>query len=218
MSVIANISIPAEEFSLGDVLEVREGVKIRLEATIPTGQMTIPYFWVKAPDAAAVETTLRSSALVENVRVLDSVNDEKLFRVDWSRNINGLIESISEYDVAVLAGEGHGDHWSFQLRFRESDDLSEFYRALVEKGISVELEGVHNPVDSTRIGEFGLTDEQREALAVAFESGYFAVPRQTSLVELAEELGISDSAVSQRIRRGLSKIVSATIGADRSGP
>lgn len=47
-----------------------------------------------------------------------------------------------------------------------------------------------------------LSPKQREALAVALDLGYFDVPRRATLADVAEELGVSDSAASQRIRRG----------------
>lgn len=214
MSVIADISIPAEQFALGDVLEVRSGVEVRLESMIPTGEAVIPYFWVKNTDAEAVGRALRESDIVEEVRIVDEANEETLFRVQWSEEVNGVIDAIKDTHAVVLEGNGRGDYWSFQLRFPEYDSLSTFYRSLVEKDVSVEVEGIHNPVDSPQSAEFGLTPEQFEALSKALEAGYFTVPRQITLVELAEELGISDSAVSQRIRRGLARILTTTIAGD----
>lgn len=209
MSVIAEFSIPAEEFALGDLLEVRPGVRVRLESMIPTGHSLIPYFWVKSPDVDAIETALRESPLVTDVRVLDQVGDETLFRVAWSEELDGVVDAIRDSDSAILEGEGHGDHWSFRLRFPGNDELSGFYRSVTQKGISIDLEGVHNPIDQSGPPGLQLTPEQHEALAMAHERGYFSVPREITLVDLSEELGISDSAVSQRIRRGLSKVLSA---------
>lgn len=213
MSVIANFSVPAEQFPLGDILEVRSGVQVRLESLIPTGQSVIPYFWVESPDVEAVERALRGSDLVEAVELVDRVGNETLFRVAWSESVDGLIEAIRNTDSVILGGKGHGDHWSFQLRFPGNDALSSFYRAVIEKGIDLELEGVHNLLEASAPTELQLTDEQYEALVLAFEWGYFEVPRETTLVELAAELDISDSAVSQRIRRGLTKLLSTRLGA-----
>lgn len=209
MSVIADFSIPAEEFALGEVLEVRPGVQVRLESLIPTGQSLIPYFWVRSPDVDAIEEALGESPLVADVRVLDSLGDETLFRVTWSDDLDGIVDSIKESDCVILEGRGHGDRWTFQLRFPGNDDLSKFYRSVVDQGIPIDLEGVHNPIDQRGRPRLDLTQEQHEALVTALENGYFAVPREITLVELADRLGISDSAVSQRIRRGLSKLLSA---------
>jgi len=211
MSVIAEFTIPAGEFALGHLLEVREGVKVRLESMIPTGDAMLPYFWVQSPDVEAVEEALLESPMVSDVKVVDVIGDETLFRVDWAENIDGLITSIQQSDGVVLQGEGHGDYWTFQLRFPEYDSLSTFYRDTVDSGISIDLGNVHNPIEANPASEMGITPEQYEALDLAVESGYFSIPRETTLIEMAEELGISDSAVSQRIRRGLHKLLSSTI-------
>ena len=211
MSVIAEFTIPAEQFALGHLLEVREGVKVRLESMIPTGTAMIPYFWVKSPDVEAVEEALLESPIVEDVKLIDAIGDETLFRVDWSDDVDGLISSIHRSDGVVLEGEGHGDFWTFQLRFPEYESLSTFYRDTVDNAISIDIESVHNPIDANPASEMGITPEQYEALELAVDSGYFAIPRETTLIELSEELGISDSAVSQRIRRGLYKLLSSTI-------
>lgn len=44
-----------------------------------------------------------------------------------------------------------------------------------------------------------LTDKQREILELAIESGYYDRPRESSLDEIADELGITTSAASQRL-------------------
>ena len=48
------------------------------------------------------------------------------------------------------------------------------------------------------VGE--VTDKQMEALEAAVETGYYESPRQADLEVLAERLGVSKSAVSQRLK------------------
>lgn len=52
-----------------------------------------------------------------------------------------------------------------------------------------------------------ITDKQRDALEEAMDVGYFEMPRQADLEELADRLGISKSAVSQRLKAVESKLV-----------
>lgn len=54
--------------------------------------------------------------------------------------------------------------------------------------------------------ESELTDEQRDALLAALDLGYFAVPRQASLAEIAEELDVSDHVASRRLRSAMSTL------------
>ena len=111
-------------------------------------------------------------------------------------------------EASILEGVGEEDTWRLQLRFDDHDRLSEFFGRCAEKGISLDLEMVHNPdiYQSLEI-QAQLTEAQREALDAALEAGYFQVPRGTNLVELADQLGISDSAASQRLRRGIKTVL-----------
>jgi predicted DNA binding protein len=54
-----------------------------------------------------------------------------------------------------------------------------------------------------------LTTKQREAATMAVSEGYYETPRQTSMDELATALGISKSALSQRLSGVESKLVTA---------
>ncbi|WP_227377759.1 helix-turn-helix domain-containing protein [Haladaptatus halobius] len=61
----------------------------------------------------------------------------------------------------------------------------------------------------------GLTDTQRETLLSAVDYGYFEIPRESSLAELATQLGISQNAASERIRCGVKQLVTETLKSDR---
>ncbi|AUG47601.1 transcriptional regulator [Haloarcula taiwanensis] len=54
-----------------------------------------------------------------------------------------------------------------------------------------------------------LTTKQREAAIIAVDEGYYQQPRQTTLDELASTLGISKSALSQRLNAVESKLATA---------
>jgi predicted DNA binding protein len=45
-----------------------------------------------------------------------------------------------------------------------------------------------------------------ELVETAAEAGYFAVPREVSLVELAEREGIDDRTASKELRRGIEQL------------
>lgn len=52
-----------------------------------------------------------------------------------------------------------------------------------------------------------LTDKQRQALELALRNGYYERPRDVDLGTLAEQLDISKSAVSQRLRSAERKLI-----------
>lgn len=211
MTVIADFTVPADDFALGRIMEVRRGINVKLETMVPTGESLMPYFWVPAEDADSVEAVLRDDPLTVNVERVDEANGEVLFRIAWTAKINGLVDALLDTEAVVLRAEGTGDDWVMELRFGDYDALSEFYQGCTQQDIRIDLDKVHSSLEDPSNAGYGLTSEQRETLLAALESGYFEVPRETTLVELGERMGISDSAVSQRLRRGLSKLLDETL-------
>lgn len=210
MSVIATFTVPAAEFALGETLDADPEIRIQLSRLIPTGDSVIPYFWAADESVAAIEERLQVESDIESFEVIDRTDGEALIRVRWGRNIDGIIEAMREADASILEAEGGAGRWRFQVRFDEHEALSEFFRDCRTHGLEITLETVHNP-GSYRPPtlELDLTDAQRETLTLALERSYFDVPRRTNLVELSEQLEISDSAVSQRLRRGVATVMMA---------
>ncbi len=58
----------------------------------------------------------------------------------------------------------------------------------------------------------GLTDKQREALALAVRAGYFDRPKRTDLDAIAKSLRVSRPAAAERLQRATSKVLEALLG------
>jgi len=57
-----------------------------------------------------------------------------------------------------------------------------------------------------------LTDRQQELLELALEMGYYDVPRDATAKEVAREVGLNDSTVSEHLRRAERNLVSSALG------
>lgn len=58
----------------------------------------------------------------------------------------------------------------------------------------------------------GLTERQREALAVAWEVGYFEVPRRSGIETVADELSCAVSTTSTLLRRAEARLIASALG------
>ncbi|WP_435318408.1 helix-turn-helix domain-containing protein [Haloarchaeobius sp. TZWSO28] len=57
-------------------------------------------------------------------------------------------------------------------------------------------------------------DDRRELLRVAVQEGYFRVPREVTLTDLAERSGRSSKEVSEELRRAIEEVVLDTMADD----
>lgn len=212
MTVIADITVPADAFPLGRVLEDLPAVEIELERIVPLREAIIPLFWISGADPAVIETTLRDHAETESVEQLTAAEDRTLFEVHWGPEINGVIQALIDTRAKILEATGTANTWDFRLRFSSHEDLSAFNVALTESDVPVTLRHIYNPTLPDE-GD-ALSPQQRDALLTAYRQGYFEVPRRTTLTELADTVEISDSALSQRLRRATRALVEDTLLTD----
>ena len=62
-------------------------------------------------------------------------------------------------------------------------------------------------MESSPSGRYRLTEAQYEAVRMDCEQGYYKVPQETDLHDLADALGVSHQALSERLRRGINALV-----------
>lgn len=211
MSVIVEISIPAAEFELGRIMDLSTVRMVELESLVPAGERAVPYFWVYDSDFATFETTVRDCPDVDAIARVDTYDDRILYAFGWSAENDPVFRAIRSVDAYILNATGSGETWAFELRFPTHDAMSRFQDRCREHDIAFEVLRVHDPSKPDLGPWFGLTEPQREALVLAVERGYYDIPRGCTTVELAEELGISDQAVTERLRRAIVTLSSNTV-------
>lgn len=207
MTVILEFKIQEEDFTLGQVLADSPDMQIELERIVPTGTQVLPFVWATGGDHEAFEESVRESHQVKELLALDRLEDSGLYRIEWVEHPTDILEGIARTDATVLDVR-RDDEWVFRLRFTDHDRLSQFYNYCTERNIAIHIDRTYTLTEKTeQKHDFGLSQEQREALVLALRRGYFATPSESSLDDLADELGITPQAVSNRIRRGNEKVL-----------
>lgn len=210
MATVVEFSSPVDEFPLGSVFETLPAVTVELERLVPHESLIVPYFWVRGAEAEDVEAAFDAHAGFVSVDLVDGVGDEYLMRAEWVGEYFGILTALAQANLVVLSGIGRKDGWRFEVRGEDREAISEFRTTCQDHEIDIEITAVHalTPVQN---GSYDLTDAQREALVLAYERGYFDSPRETTLEEIADELGITQQSVSSRLRRGHRRLVAATL-------
>jgi predicted DNA binding protein len=65
--------------------------------------------------------------------------------------------------------------------------------------------------EETRRVQQGFTEAQRDILVAAVKTGYFEIPRETSLTDLADQRNESHQAVSEHLRLTTYNLVELTL-------
>ncbi|EJN58860.1 helix-turn-helix domain-containing protein [Halogranum rubrum] len=218
MSVIVEFTISTDEFLFGTALATAEGMELTLERVVPTDAGVLPFLWATGANFEAFERHVLEDPNVERLTSLDRVRDSVLYRIEWN-GIDDLISGIGETDGTILEVRGNSDKWAFRVRFLDHNTLANFYNYCSDNDVPMHLQRVYTLTKAFDQGhQFGLTAEQREALVLAVQRGYFASPRQATLAELAPELGISQQALSMRVRRANEKVLRHTLLRSEEGP
>lgn len=218
MSVIAEFQAPAESFVLGWTLEQLPDVRLEVERVVTSGREPVtPYFWVSDGDLIQFETLLEDDPTIEDVIMLEEQDGERFYRGTWRQNGNDFLFALSDVVATVLEAVGQESVWELTLLFNDHDALSAFHERCATYGVSLELTRLYQAENPQSFGKYEVTADQQEALVAAYEMGYFEVPRDASLADVADRLSVSSQSVSARLRRGCANLIGNTLVHDVDG-
>lgn len=211
MSVIAELRVAGEEFELGRILSSTDGLIIELETVVPLRQRQLPFLLVHDDGTEAFEMHVAQQPSVEEVREVERHDGEVFYALDWDSSRDRLFDAINGVDAQLISARASGTTWEFELRFPSHDALSEFKDRCEDAHVNIVVDRIYNPTMPATEPRFGLTDPQRETLVRAVEGGYYDIPRRISTATLAEEFGVSDQAITERLRRAIVALTEHTL-------
>ncbi|NGM67482.1 bacterio-opsin activator [Natronolimnobius sp. AArcel1] len=211
MCLRAEFDVTSPDLVLGPTLQAMPSVELTIErqyALDPAQPIT--FCWVRCPDRTHLEQLLTTDRTITSFQQLEQTPDQTLYRVRHSDD-----ESLSAYREWVSVGgqllEGHGSdgRWSMTMRFPDQEAFAQYHAYLEDHGVEFDLHRLATgaEVEPPQAATETLTESQREALILAFEYGFFSVPRETELSAVADAFNISEQAVSERLRRGQARLI-----------
>ena len=211
MATVATFTIDAGAFPLGAVFEDLPGLHLELERIVPTNGAVVPYLWVRGGDRDILERNVRSHPELGAIDIVDEIDGELLVKLSWASENRGVLKAITETGVTLLSGHGRDGRWTFEVRGDDRSTVSEFQRYCREHDVPVELTAIHALSHPGSGAAYDLTGPQLDALVLAYERGYFESPRESSLEDIAAELGITGQSLGSRLRRGTNRLVRSTL-------
>ena len=217
MSVIVEFRVSSGDFELGQILAVEGNSTVELERLVPLGEATVPLFWVHNSSRESFVEGVQRHPSVDEAHVVDVFDDRTLFTLKWDAEQDRLIHALRANDGQVSSAVGTSSSWKMEVRFPSHEALSAFSTTAADVGIGLEVIRVYNPSEPDVQPWYGLTEPQFEALTLAIRRGYYDIPRGCTTQEIADELGISGQAVTERLRRAIVALVTYTLPVDDDG-
>ncbi len=178
-----------------------------------TDGRSILLLWANGGDFEAFEAALDLDETVASPSRVVRFGERRLYQLELQGE--GLRKSV--YPTVVEEGgvirdlSATHEGWDFRISFPTAGSFDRFYDVCRDNGFGFTLHRIYEEQDGAEEPGYGLTSGQCDVLVAAAELGYLAVPRRCSLAELADYLGISENAASERFRRGVKTLVENTV-------
>lgn len=214
MSTIAEFRFPAADTTLAEVFDRIPDATVELESAVSRTQ---PCLWLSNANQTAIATAFDADPTIETYDLLVEASDRLLYDVTFTEETETLCDQLLVNGGSLLEAWGANGWWQARVRYHDRETLCRVHDGLIDRGVSVDLRRVTD-VSTASPTDTRLTPEQEEALEAALERGYFEIPREISMEELAGELGISHQALSERLRRAYETLVNEELQPVRERP
>ncbi|WP_255167496.1 helix-turn-helix domain-containing protein [Natrononativus amylolyticus] len=169
--------------------------------------------WFDCDDVEAAAAALEADSTVAQPTVLAEAGGRRLYRFE-------LVGEGAQSSIMPVLVEGGGVHqelvgtrdgWRNRTRFPDREAFERVFQFCQTNEIGFTFDRIYELSNWPEASATGLSDAQLETLVEAVRCGYLDIPRRSSLAELGELLGISESAASERFRRGVKTLIQETV-------
>ena len=214
MSTVGEFRVPVEEFALERTLTTVPRAEFDVERVVPRGSdRVMAVLWAHGPDYDELQGALADDPTVADLQGLVDLDVEWLYRMEWTSGLDALVPALTDHSATLMHAYGSGEGWYLRLLVPEHAEFTALADRCTERGVTLTVERVCD-LDERLESRYGLSESQYEALALAHERGYFESPREVSATELAADLGISQQALSERLRRASRNLLDETLATD----
>lgn len=169
---------------------------------------TVPYLFyaVRCDDFEAFDAALGTDPTLRSPTVVTGDEHERLYRVEPTPDFM-VVPEVARLGGALLNAWCRDGAWTSRVQFPDREALAALREFCRGHDAEFEVRRLYRATTGGEWGDVGLTEAQREAMVAAFDAGYFDDPRDATLEDVADTLGISSTAVGRRLRRGTAHLV-----------
>ena len=219
MRVVAEFEIYCDALPLVEVVAIVPEATILLELQFNHGDRPLFLVTVTNESHQPIADALTDAYDVGDWTLIGQAGDTRRYQVvpalsfeeqlgDHIDDLAGL-EALATADAIIERIEVLPNGWRQTGWFATREAFNKF-STFWQQNADFQLSRLTRDGESEPPGD-GLTNHQQEALRTAYELGYFDIPRQASLQEVASELDIAASSVSERLRRAQTRLIEETV-------
>lgn len=215
MSLTAEFQLRSPRLPLIDVAAAVPGLTFQLEsAEQPQSGPLVFFIRVTGSSFDGVDTALTESSFVSEYFLISEIDSIRMYQLVLTSARPTFLDDRMFHKAFPENVTIMPDGWRIKQQFVDRDELAAYQEFWRTKDFSFHLDRLYdsNRTDAELIG---LSDKQREALLTAYEEGYFAVPQQSSLDDVAAVLDISRSAFAERLNRAEAHLIEHFYYTDR---
>ncbi|WP_435074422.1 helix-turn-helix domain-containing protein [Halorubrum sp. HHNYT27] len=196
-------------------IERAAAVDITLEQQTAIDSALDLTLWAGSDDLDAFENGLDADETVSRWVAVGGTDTRKLYQIRLTAEASSSIDyhRWTDGQAVFLSADREVRGWTVEAYFPERSVLRQFATASESNGVQFDLLEVSELKQLQDTQQFGLSEIQAQTLLTALARGYYSVPRKVNLEELAEPLGVSHQAVSERLRRGVGSLIESTAAA-----
>jgi predicted DNA binding protein len=215
MSITTKIHLRHDRLALVPTLRALDDVEIHVvtQGMTDPGRTAFP-FLIEYDDRAALESAFDADETVAGYDLVDWTDGTGIYYVEYAPETVLISTVVAEVNGVLVHTETRGDGWLARLVLPDRSALTAVWDYARDHDMTLDIVEIYGNEDVAGERSYGLTDEQRSTLLLAYDHGYFSEPREASLGDVAAEIGLSSTATSGRLRRGIRNLIAATFGGE----
>lgn len=214
MSLIAEFRLASPDIALVGALSAVPDMTLQVEQTVAEDpEQPVMFVWVCGDDFDRFERAVREDPTISEVSLVEALSEERLYRVRISEKTNVVFYALDvEVGTSRLDITATHEGLEVRMRFPDRDALQEYFERCRDHGVTVSLQRLYQDQTGNEDGQpYALSPKQQDALEQAYREGFYDVPRSASLAAIADELDVSEQAVSERLRRATAALIEHTL-------
>jgi predicted DNA binding protein len=194
------ITLP-ESIWIGDVSRTHPEIRFRIQAATANDADGVARVDVIDPNATDVCEEITEYEAVTDLTVFVAEEGKRRVQIETTEPL--LMQSLQDAGVPLdTPVEIVNGSLTLEATVPQRN-LSKLGSTLDDFGIDYRVERIQQELEAVSL----LTDRQEWLLEQAIDRGYYDTPRQTSLVELAEELDLAKSTASEMLHRAEERVL-----------